>query len=198
MDSKVNFKFVIVEITSVFLAVFLAYQVSEYKKNKEDEEALRVGLEMIKKEMLKNSKALEHSMEAHKIFLENARKLEEEIKLKKDRHFSSIQELLNYLSPSNNLATPNLNRIAYEISKNKNIYAFIDYETAYTISEVYRIMDMGVETTAKNIVPRLSDPAHLQLKNFHDSFVLIHELINELYSQETFLHHKLNEALKKL
>lgn len=199
MKTATTLKSLALDMIPVFLAVFLAYQVNEYRDYRKEQKNLEEAAKNIKQEMLANQQQVDTAAFYHWDMIQRLR----EIKAKRDSgivvSYPDFMHFLRAFSPiKRNLAIPQLSKISFEAAVRKHAISSMDYETINKVSAVYVNIDEGLKSTQKILLHAISAPDVIALKNFDETFHLLYGSIQELYSQERYLSKQIEITLEHL
>lgn len=183
----------------VFLAVFLAYQVNEYRDYRKEQENLKEAVRNIRLELLENKKEADSSAFYHREMIQRLN----QIKSKGDsgllEPYPNFMFFLRDVSvKKRNFVIPRLTDISFETAKRKHAISSMDYETVKKISAVYQNMEDGLKGTQKILMQSVSDPDVVALKDFDKTYNMVNGFIRELYSQEIYLSKQIDITLGHL
>lgn len=183
----------------VFLAVFLAYQVNEYRDYRKEQENLKEAIKNIRLELLENQKQVDSSAYYHGQMILSLN----QIKNKSDsgllKPYPNFMSFLQEISKKKkNLVVPRLTDISFETAKRKHAISSMEYETVSKISAVYENMDEGLKATQKVMLESISDPDVVALKDFDRTYNMINGFIREMYSQELYLSIQIDKTMEHL
>lgn len=183
----------------VFLAVFLAYQVNDYRDYRKEKQNLKDAIKNIRFEMIANKMQADTAAYYHRDMLYRMDTIRQEQEGSSPKNYKSFMHLLQTFSPKKrNLAIPRLSDISYEAAKRKHAISSMDYETINKISSVYVNIEEGVKSTQKVLLNSISDPGVMTLEDFDRTFTLVYGTIQELYSQEKYLSKQIGFTLDHL
>lgn len=187
------------DMIPVFLAVFLAYQVNEYRDYRKEQQNLMEAAKNIRLEMLANKQQVDTAAFYHQDMIQRLR----EIKAQRDSglvvDYQDFMHFLRAFSPiRRNLAIPQLTKISFEAAIRKHAISSMDYETINKISAVYLNIDEGLKSTQKILLEAISDPDVIALKDFDRTFNLMYGSLQELYSQERYMSRQIDVTLEHL
>lgn len=199
MSTLSTFKKLLLDMVPVFLAVFLAYQVNEYRDYRKEKQNLVDAIKNIRFEMVSNKMQADTSAYYHRDMLYRMDTIRRQQEGENPKEYKSFMHLLQTFSPKKrNLVLPQLSDISYEAAKRKHAISSMDYETINKISSVYVNIEEGLKSTQKVLLNSISDPDVMILEDFDRTFILLYGSIQELYSQEKYLSKQIGFTLEHL
>lgn len=199
MSTLSTFKKLLMDMVPVFLAVFLAYQVNDYRDSQKEKQNLKDAIKNIRFEMRKNKQQVDTSAYYHRDMLYRLDTIGRQQKSAHSIRYKSFMHLLQTFSPKKrNLALSQLSDISYEAAKRKHAISSMDYETINKISSVYVTIEEGLKSTQKVLLNSISDPEVMTLQNFDRTYTFLYRTIQELYSQEKYLSKQIEFTLQHL
>lgn len=115
----------------IFLSVFFAFWLTEYRETQKDEETLEVSINYIASEIRYNHSRIEYIYKYHSNLLKEIDSLKE----KNDSNWMQLNgsDLKNW----EGLQTPLLRSTAYQTYLNSNIIDNVDFELAKSLTNIY-------------------------------------------------------------
>ena len=120
------------EVLSIFLAVFLAFGVTEWGKSRSNKQLAETAREAIVKEIARNKGLLEQMLPMHEALLEEVSNLSAEASVDADSHFFLPIIFRN---------------TAWRMASETGAFIHMDYSTATSIAEIYTFQEAYSELT---------------------------------------------------
>ncbi|MEP2025046.1 MAG: hypothetical protein ABJH98_19720 [Reichenbachiella sp.] len=199
MNTFSTLKKLALDMVPVFLAVFLAYQVNEYRDYRKEQENLKEAIKNIRLELLENKKEADTCAHYHMLMIQRLKMIKNKYDSGKMEPYQNfIYFLADISQEKRNLVLPRLSEISFETAKRKHAVSSMDYNTVNKISSVYMNMEDGVKSTQKLLLQSVSDPDIVALKDFERAYSMLGGFIHELYSQEKYLSKQIELTLEHL
>ena len=84
---------------------------------------------------------------------------------------------------------------SWQTLKSSSISSTIEFNTMFTLSQLYKHQAQGVESTLNRILKIISARESLEQNNQRSTIILLRNTFNEMVSQEIFLIKKYEQAL---
>lgn len=199
MTTLSTLKKLALDMVPVFFAVFLAYQVNDYRDYRKEQENLAEAVRNIRLELLTNKQQADTSAAYHAEMISRLKIIKNKSDSALLEPYVNFMHFLRDVSPrKRNLVLPRLTEISFETAKRKHAVSSMEYETVNKISSVYTNMDEGVKGTQKMLLQSVSDPDVVALKDFEQTYNLLNGFIQELYAQEKYLSQQIDITLEHL
>lgn len=166
-------------IFSVLLALFLNEYREELAKNQEKERAL----EMVSIELKSNLKTLNEWLPYHKEVLKN---LEKSFDDNHNLSFDDQYTLIKSLFPKGIVQTM-LDNSSWEAIKQSNVSSTINLDIIFSLSKLYKIQSLGIESNLQLILVILSSRESIRKGNLRETIFLLKNHFNELVGQEVYM-----------
>lgn len=195
--SKIDFRHILIEAILIVFTVLLALALSEWRDSIQEEKTKEAILRNIISEIENNKADLESKKDYHQ---EVSQKLRDYLNsdslwssLNVDLGIGGLVQILN-----KGLQNPNLQSGAWRSAELSGIVNSFDYETIYTLSNLYRVQENGVESTWKSMASFFIQPESYDPENQKRIALMLQLGFQELYSQENFLIYTYSQALESL
>ncbi len=195
--SKIDFRSILIEAVLIVFTVLLALALSEWRNSIKENRTKQAVLNNIVQEIESNKLELEEKLGYHS---EIAKKLGSYL------NSDSLWSTLTYRSGmeamiqimDKGLQNPNLQTGAWRTAEVSGVVGSFDYETIYTLSNVYRIQMDGPENTWKQLAKLFTDPTLTRPENAKQLGLMLQLGFNELASQERSLLRHYERSLEEL
>ena len=166
-------------IFSVLLALFLNEYREELARNQEKERALK----MVSTELKSNLKTLQEWLPYHKEVLKNLEKSFD------DNHGLSLNDQHTLITSSipNGIVQTMLDNSSWETIKQSNISSTIDLGIIFSLSKLYKVQSLGIESTLQRTLMILSSRESIREGNLRETIFLLKIHFNELIGQEVYM-----------
>ncbi len=194
-DLKKKLLKVVFESSLIIFSVLLALTVNEYRSEINANQKKERALAMIKAEISYNLAIVKKSQPYHvslyKKFEDSIASFDENHQIEDTRHF-----ILNHAH--NSFINDFMSRSAWQTLTQTNTAINFDLEILGALSNVYILQEVGVEKTALNLVSIMRSRETVRSENLKESLYLIKNTLQELASQEEYLHQYYQMTLEKL
>jgi hypothetical protein len=191
--TKQNILKLIFESILIIFSVLLALFLNEYRGQLKENQQKELVIKIVKIELKSNLEILNEWRPYHEKVLNN------------------LNEALNSNSTNSTLFTekgvftwslmPNgvvqrvIDNGSWQTLKSSSISSIIEFNTMFTLSQLYKQQAQGVESTLNRILKIISARESLEEKNQRSTIILLRNTFNEMVSQEIFLIKKYEQAL---
>ena len=191
--TKQNILKLIFESILIIFSVLLALFLNEYRGQLKENQQKELVIKIVKIELKSNLEILNEWRPYHEKVLNN------------------LNEALNSNSTNSTLFTekgvftwslmPNgvvqrvIDNGSWQTLKSSSISSTIEFNTMFTLSQLYKQQAQGVESTLNRILKIISARESLEQKNQRSTIILLRNTFNEMVSQEIFLIKKYEQAL---
>jgi hypothetical protein len=191
--TKQNILKLIFESILIIFSVLLALFLNEYRGQLKENQQKELVIKIVKIELKSNLEILNEWRPYHEKVLNN------------------LNEALNSNSTNSTLFTekgvftwslmPNgvvqrvIDNGSWQTLKSSSISSIIEFNTMFTLSQLYKQQAQGVESTLNRILKIISARESLEQKNQRSTIILLRNTFNEMVSQEIFLIKKYEQAL---
>ncbi len=188
---KLAFESVLI-VFSVLLALFL----NEYRGQIKEERQKEIAMQMVEIELEANLKTLRKWLPYH-----NKIRQDLDDKLQGQAQgitlFNHNGELAKGLMP-NGIVQSLLSDTSWHTLKSSSASSLVDLRTMFTLSELYKLQAIGVESTLNNILQVIASREALEKEDQRTTLILLRNGFREIAGQESFLIHKYEQALKQV
>jgi hypothetical protein len=183
-------------IFSVLLALFLNEYREELARNQEKERALK----MVNAELKSNLNTLNEWLPYHKEVLKN---LEQSFDDNHDNHDLSFNDQYTLITSSfpKGIVQTMLDNSSWEAIKQSNVSSTIDLDIIFSLSKLYKVQSLGIESTLQRTLMILSSRESIREGNLRETIFLLKNHFNELVGQEVYMievYEKLIEEIESL
>ncbi len=191
--TKQNILKLIFESILIIFSVLLALFLNEYRGQLKENQQKELAIKIVKIELKSNLEILNEWRPYHEKVLNN------------------LNEALNSNSTNSTLFTENgvftwslmpngvvqrvIDNGSWQTLKSSSISSTIEFNTMFTLSQLYKHQAQGVESTLNRILKIISARESLEQKNQRSTIILLRNTFNEMVSQEIFLIKKYEQAL---
>jgi len=191
--TKQNILKLIFESILIIFSVLLALFLNEYRGQLKENQQKELVIKIVKIELKSNLEILNEWRPYHEKVLNN------------------LNEALNSNSTNSTLFTekgvftwslmPNgvvqrvIDNGSWQTLKSSSISSTIEFNTMFTLSQLYKQPAQGVESTLNRVLKIISARESLEQKNQRSTIILLRNTFNEMVSQEIFLIKKYEQAL---
>jgi hypothetical protein len=191
--TKQNILKLVYESILIIFSVLLALFLNEYRGQLKENQQKELAMKMVKIELKSNLEILNEWRPYHEKVLKN------------------LNEALNSNSINSTLFTENgvftwslmpngvvqrvIDNGSWQTLKSSSISSTIEFNTMFTLSELYKHQAQGVESTLNRILKIISARESLEQKNQRSTIILLRNTFHEMVSQEIFLIKKYEQTL---
>lgn len=191
--TKQNILKLVFESILIIFSVLLALFLNEYRGQLKENQQKELAMKMVKIELKSNLEILNEWRPYHEKVLKN------------------LNEALNSNSINSTLFTENgvftwslmpngvvqrvIDNGSWQTLKSSSISSTIEFNTMFTLSELYKHQAQGVESTLNRILKIISARESLEQKNQRSTIILLRNTFHEMVSQEIFLIKKYEQTL---
>ena len=194
--TKQNIAKLIIESLLIVFSVLLALFLNEYLNTRKAQKVKENALARVVSELEANQATVKEWAPYHNEVLGNIKKALRNDSIKNTLKTPQGVEFWNLMP--NGVVQQLIDDAAWQALKSSSAFSDLSFDTVLSLSKVYKLEKVGVESTIKSILEIINARESLHEENLEDTLVLLGKGFNELVAQELFLLDQYEKTLNEL
>ena len=194
--TKQNIAKLVIESLLIVFSVLLALFLNEYLNTRKAQKVKENALARVVSELEANQATVKEWAPYHNEVLGNIKKALRNDSIKNTLKTPQGVEFWNLMP--NGVVQQLIDDAAWQALKSSSAFSDLSFDTVLSLSKVYKLEKVGVESTIKSILEIINARESLHEENLQDTLVLLGKGFNELVAQELFLLDQYEKTLNEL
>ncbi len=176
---KENIPLLIVEVVAIFLSVFLAFSLEQWREARRDRQTAEIAIEHITSEIMRNRAEVDTVRAVHAEYVEPVREMYNQVTTDSSAFFWWFAAN-EYQNPR----VPLLQRAAWDAAVASGVTKDFEYETLRHLSTLYNLQRVGVEAHVEAWLDIIYSPGTYDPGQSKEHYLMMVMLMQSLYGNE--------------